>query len=215
MHSVFDRNTPCLMSVIKPSFILSFTGQVWHLITGEAHRGDTIKLVVEMTRQTQGWHKKGKKTLRRKKNRNFEHLFFSLSLFTESLINLSGILTALAPPYAASALKRVLCLFAVKCDQAPHMINEAFAGNVRGGDQAQGRNSSCFALSGKQNLCRRVSFSFRRRGMMNGLLSAVRRSTFISAFFFFLFSRGAAILSLKRVKPSVFFRAHIPNGVAG
>lgn len=61
----------------------------------------------------------------------------SHTILMESLINLSGSLTASAPPHAASAHKRILCLFAVKCDQAPHLINEAFAGNVRAGDQAE------------------------------------------------------------------------------
>lgn len=142
-----------------------------------------------------------------------------LNILMESLINLSGSLTASAPPHAASAHKRILCLFAVKCDQVPHLINEAFAGNVRGGDQAEAGIPAASLCLGKQNLRRRVSFSFHRRGMMNGLLSAVQRSTFISALFFFFpifFSQGATILSLKRVKPSrFFFRAHIPNGVAG
>lgn len=126
----------------------------------------------------------------------------SLTIPMESLINVSSrSLTASAlPPHAASARARILCLFAVKCDQALHLINEALAGNVRGGDQAEPEIPAASLCLGKQNLRRRVSFSLHRGGMMNGLLSAVRRSTFISAFiffFYFLFSRRATILSLK------------------
>lgn len=217
MHGVFDGNTPCLMSIIKPSFILSFTGQVWHVITGEARRADTIKPVVETTRRAQRWHKKSEENVKEKEKSKLWAIFsLSLSIFTESRINLSGSLTASAASYAASALKRVLCLFAVKCDQAPHMINEAFAGNVRGGDQAHGRDSSCFALSGKQKLRRRVSFFFPppRHDERSVVCCAALHICF-RLFLFFSFSWGTAILSLKRLKPSLFFPAHIPNGVAG
>lgn len=102
-----------------------------------------------------------KKTLSGKKNRKLGHFFFlSLPIFTGSLINLSGSLTASAPPLTLHRLSNAsICLFAVKCDQAPGVINEALAGNVRGGDQAQGWDSGCFALSGKTEVAP-ARFSF-------------------------------------------------------
>lgn len=129
----------------------------------------------------------------------------SHTILMESLINLSGSLTASAPPHAASAHKRILCLFVVKCDQAPHLINEAFAGNVCAPAIRLRLGFQLLRSVWKTEFAPPCFFFFPpQRHDERSVVCCAALHIHFSPFLFF-FSQGATILSLKRVKPSLFF----------